>query len=163
MPLTAAAITGPDGSQRWLLDGELHREDGPAVISAAGSKSWYRYGKRHREDGPAIEMAGGTLAWFENGERHREGGPAIQLKDGRCRWWCRGQLHREDGPAIENNDGVDEGRWFIRGRPLSGDEIIARKEALVDRARQAESVAVAAAMREGLRQPLRCMKPPALK
>ena len=37
----------------WKLsNGQLHREDGPAVIKA-GKYEYYRYGKRHRLDGPA--------------------------------------------------------------------------------------------------------------
>ena len=41
-----------DGTKRWYKDGDLHREDGPAVIKA-GKYEYYRYGKRHRLDGPA--------------------------------------------------------------------------------------------------------------
>ena len=37
--------------------GELHREDGPAVIYADGKKVWYINGKLHREDGPALIYA----------------------------------------------------------------------------------------------------------
>jgi hypothetical protein len=33
------------GSKEWYLNGEPHREDGPAVESAYGSKYWYVDGK----------------------------------------------------------------------------------------------------------------------
>ena len=29
------------GTKSWFLNGELHREDGPAIEYADGSKSWY--------------------------------------------------------------------------------------------------------------------------
>ena len=33
--------------------GQLHREDGPAIIEPDGDKHWYIKGQLHREDGPA--------------------------------------------------------------------------------------------------------------
>lgn len=43
-----------DGIVEWRLNGQLHREDGPAYEWPDGYKAWYRFGKLHREDGPAI-------------------------------------------------------------------------------------------------------------
>ena len=65
-------VIGPDGSKRWYLNDNLHREDGPAVEWSSGSKSWYLHHKLHREDGPAIEEPNGTKEWYLHGERHRE-------------------------------------------------------------------------------------------
>lgn len=118
--------------EEWRVDGQLHREDGPALMTFQGTKAWSRHGKLHREDGPAIEIAeeedlladGGTLErggrsydsqeWWLDGELHRENGPAISDNDGVCfEWYRHGQLHREDGPAIELADGNDtETRWY---------------------------------------------------
>jgi hypothetical protein len=56
------------GDKYWYLNGELHREDGPAVEWADGSKHWYLNSKRHREDGPAIEYANGDKSWYLNGK-----------------------------------------------------------------------------------------------
>ena len=56
------------GNKWWLLNGKLHREDGPAIEGYDGSKSWWLNGERHREDGPAIEYADGNKYWFLNGE-----------------------------------------------------------------------------------------------
>ena len=47
--------------KEWHLNGELHREDGPAIEDDHSSgnysrKEWWYMGKRHREDGPAIEI-----------------------------------------------------------------------------------------------------------
>ena len=38
----------------------------------SGSKHWYLNGELHREDGPAIEYADGTSAWYLNGEELTE-------------------------------------------------------------------------------------------
>jgi hypothetical protein len=54
------------GTKRWMLNGKLHRVDGPAIEWAKGSKSWYLHGKRHRVDGPAIEYADGDKGWRLN-------------------------------------------------------------------------------------------------
>lgn len=56
-----------DGTRIWHLDGERHREDGPAWECFDGSKAWYRHGKIHREDGPAVIRADGTTMWFIDG------------------------------------------------------------------------------------------------
>jgi hypothetical protein len=57
-----------NGDKCWYLNGERHREDGPAVEWANGHKSWWLNGKHHREDGPAIEWANGDKFWYLNGE-----------------------------------------------------------------------------------------------
>ena len=61
-----------DGKREWYLNGEHHREDGPAIEHSDGCKYWYLNGKLHREDGPAVENANGDKYWFLNGKRHRE-------------------------------------------------------------------------------------------
>ena len=60
------------GTKEWFLNGDLHREDGPAIEGTYGTKHWYLNGKRHREDGPASERANGDKYWYLNGEYHRE-------------------------------------------------------------------------------------------
>ena len=55
-----------DGHRRWLLNGKLHREDGPAEEWANGNKFWYLNGKWHREDGPAVECSDGSKAYYLN-------------------------------------------------------------------------------------------------
>ena len=55
----------------WILNGEHHREDGPAVIGYRKDGSiWYEYyflnGKQHREDGPAfIKYYTDGSIWYE--------------------------------------------------------------------------------------------------
>ena len=68
-----------DGITRWYTDdGELHREDGPAVIRQDGSKEWWQYDQIHRVDGPAVERADGTKAWYQDDKPHRVDGPAVE-------------------------------------------------------------------------------------
>ncbi|MEZ0262811.1 MAG: hypothetical protein ACAH80_17530 [Alphaproteobacteria bacterium] len=93
------------GVYKWLVNGEPHREDGPAVEYKNGSKEWHLYGQLHREDGPAIEFIDGYRAWFINGLMHREDGPAIMLSDGMRGWYINGVPHRVGAPAIEFADG----------------------------------------------------------
>ena len=74
----------------WYLNGQLHREDGPAVESANGYKSWFLNGQLHREDGPASQLADGTKSWYQNGQRHRTNGPAFERADGTKMWFLNG-------------------------------------------------------------------------
>ena len=58
-----------NGNKRWFNeDGNLNREDSPAIEYANGDKCWYINGKRHREDGPAIERVSGHKSWYINGK-----------------------------------------------------------------------------------------------
>ena len=86
----------PSGDKEWYLNGDLHREGGPAVELANGTKLWYLNGKWHREDGPAHESANGNKFWYLNGELHREDGPAIEYVNGGKRWYLDGQQLTED-------------------------------------------------------------------
>jgi hypothetical protein len=72
------------GTKRWILNGQRHREDGPAVEYADGSRCWYLNGLLHREDGPAEEWAGGSMCWYLNGEFLGEGASGF--------WACWEQL-----------------------------------------------------------------------
>ena len=60
--------TYPNGDKEWWLNGDLHREDGPACEFASGHKEWWLNGDLHREDGPAIEHTDGGKAWYLNDE-----------------------------------------------------------------------------------------------
>lgn len=64
-----------DGIQRWYQNGQLHREDGPAIIWANGDKHWYKNGKCHRKDGPAIIREDGSLEWYKNGKHQASYSP----------------------------------------------------------------------------------------
>jgi hypothetical protein len=68
--------------EEWFKDGQLHRENGPALIHINGKRviveEWYRNGKLHRDDGPAMQEEEFDK-WYKNGELHREDGPAIYI------------------------------------------------------------------------------------
>ena len=56
-------------------------------VNDNGDKYWYLNGERHREDGPAIEYHDGTKYWYLNGGLHREDGPAVIYPDGVKKWY----------------------------------------------------------------------------
>ena len=87
---SSGLTTYSDGSQRWYLHGQLHREDGPAIIRPDGSQEWWLHGQLHREDGPAIIHPDGSQYWYLHGKRHREDGPAIINPDGKQAWYLHG-------------------------------------------------------------------------
>ena len=58
----------PNGDREWYKEGNLHREDCPAVECSDGTKLWYKEGKWHRLDGPAIEYSHGEKEYWINGE-----------------------------------------------------------------------------------------------
>lgn len=67
--IQSKCIISSSGSKEWRLNGELHREDGPAIEKSSGTKMWFRNGLHHRVDGPAIEYPDGTGQWWLNGCR----------------------------------------------------------------------------------------------
>jgi hypothetical protein len=97
----------------WLLNGEPHRVDGPAMKYTDGNSHWYLNGKRHRDDGPAIERANGHKEWWKDGKLHRIGGPAVEHANGNKGWLLNGNLHRDDGPAMEFASGSKV--WYLNG------------------------------------------------
>lgn len=98
--------------EEWLLNGQLHKEDGPAIIWENGGQEWYLYGVRHRgNDLPALIIVGQKKEWWFNGQLHRENGPAIIYDYGREKWYTHGMRHRRDGPAVRYEFGGEEW-WF---------------------------------------------------
>ena len=113
-------IKNVKGTKEWFLDGNRHREDGPAVECANGTKEWYLKGKRHREDGPAVKnCSNGTKFWYVGGKLHRTDGPAVERVGGVGfkHWYVDGKRHRLDGPAVELSGGSKE--WFVEGKLLT--------------------------------------------
>ena len=85
-------ITSNSQGTWYKFNGQLHRDEGPAVIYYNGKKEWYKHGKLHREDGPAVEWKDGTQYWYKNGLKHREDGPAVIYSDGGKSWYLNGKL-----------------------------------------------------------------------
>ena len=66
------------------------------IAWANGDKEWWLNGERHREDGPATEWANGNKFWYLNGNLHREEGPAVEWVDGDKSWWLKGKKVTEE-------------------------------------------------------------------
>jgi len=75
------------GTKCWYLNGELHREDGPAFEDTDGTEQWWVKGELHRIDGPAWIHPNGKKEWCVNGRSHRVDGPAIVWPDGSMAWY----------------------------------------------------------------------------
>lgn len=93
-------------------------------VNDNGSRAWYLNGERHREDGPAYEGADGTRAWYLNGQLHREDGPAYEWTNGDRSWYLNGQFHREDGPAYEGANG--DCAWYLNDKRYTEEEFLKR-------------------------------------
>jgi hypothetical protein len=60
--------TDDQGTRTWSINGQRHRENGPAVEGTDGTKEWWLNGQRHRGDGPAIVWNNGAKMWYQNGQ-----------------------------------------------------------------------------------------------
>ena len=60
-------ILYPYGTTVYYKNGEVHREDGPAIIDGDGGRTWKQKGLRHRLDGPAVTEQDGTKEWWIEG------------------------------------------------------------------------------------------------
>src|ERR1035437_1789864 len=71
-------IVRKDGVRAWVRvdHGEIHRDDGPALIFPDGKQEWWSHGQHQR----TVE-ADGTVKWFGQNEKkhgdflHRDDGP----------------------------------------------------------------------------------------
>jgi len=50
-----------DGTKAWYLDGERHREDGPAIEFSSGTKAWYLNGQKLTEEEHRLRASGVTM------------------------------------------------------------------------------------------------------
>ena len=102
----------------WHYDGQLHRDNGPALEYKNGDKIWYLHGMRHRTDGPAVECLNGRQEWWFEGKLHRTDGPAMVHASGNQSWYFHGQRHRIDGPAVDYFT-MDHKEWWVDGKQLT--------------------------------------------
>lgn len=84
-------ITLSDGTKQWRLNGVLHREDGPAIVSVNDVR-WMQHGNYHREGAPAIVIRGDTF-WYVHGKLHRLDGPAVEYQSGEKAWWVDNRMY----------------------------------------------------------------------
>jgi hypothetical protein len=97
------------GNRLWQLNGEYHRDNGPAV-ERTDNQIWFQHGVKHRDGGPAeiTEVYGQHVeVWYQHGQIHRQDGPARVKHAVVSEWFRWGQLHREDGPARIGADGAE--------------------------------------------------------
>lgn len=119
----------PQGLTIYLKNGQIHRENGPAVTQQFGNirkEMWCLQNKLHRNNNePAYicnihQPSSSTFKykWYRNGHLHRSNGPAVLnqlLKDGQMyekrMWFNNGtilkeehtknnRLHKDKGPAL---------------------------------------------------------------
>ena len=70
-----------DGHICWRNEnGQFHHPELPAIEYLSGEKFWYFNGNLSREDGPAV-ISGDSEEWWLHGKLHRIGGPALILPD----------------------------------------------------------------------------------
>lgn len=121
---------GPVFTELWLLNDELHREDGPACVmrrtqdGAVGFELWYDHGRLHREDGPAAlhyDFDTGRVTeahYFRHGALSRsDGGPEsldFDAQSGRLR---NATWRRDNEP-----EALTLTRWLWLTRARSGEE-----------------------------------------
>ena len=96
-----------DESKRWYKEGNLHREDGPAVEFKDGNKLWYLEGYIYTKEEYNSKLNNEKVYTEEEFKKlsvnKRTG--CVKYANGDKRWFKKGELHREDGPAIEYADG----------------------------------------------------------
>jgi hypothetical protein len=100
----------------YYRDGQLHRDNGPAVIDFDGScHAYYRNDELHREDGPAVVLSVGRLFEIEvpTGSFCVAGPAELYFRDG--------ELHRpiEEGPAVIAGTRGDRQEYWEHGKHLT--------------------------------------------
>jgi len=71
-------------------------------IDNAGNKFWHIDGNHHREDGPAIEWANGGKVWKIHGICHRLDGPAYERPNGKHTWFIKGRIFASEEEFIKH-------------------------------------------------------------
>lgn len=100
---------------RLVYDCVLSSANQPSKILANGDQWWYLNGKVHRDDGPAV-ITGKYEMWMQNGTGHRDGNqPAIIRVNGDKEYIVRGQRHRTDGPALEYKNNPQKNEYWVDG------------------------------------------------
>jgi hypothetical protein len=65
-------------------------------VLSGNVKIYVMDGQKHREKGPAETRPDGYQAYFWKGKKHRIGGPAVIYPDGTVEYWENGKLLRKD-------------------------------------------------------------------
>lgn len=62
-------MVGISGMVTFYLDGDVHREKGPACIFPGRASQWRKHGMLHRETGPAFVWVDGKIEFWLNNHR----------------------------------------------------------------------------------------------
>ncbi len=110
---------------RWINSyGELHREDGPAIIDLNGNKYWFLHGIKRR-----AEYISGGRAWYLGEELHRIDGPAFVWANGDEGWYRNGLRHRSNGPAVSTRfKGKTHYEWWLNGKKVTINDVLDEKQ-----------------------------------
>lgn len=100
IPYYTGIIRSSNGTLYWLLNGDFHRENGPAIIYPNGGEEYYIHGAHHRIGGPAITITDIEI-WIQNGHYHRLDGFAYECRlptnpyfsIRRREWWYEGKRY----------------------------------------------------------------------
>lgn len=130
-PAQVTAVNGVVTQLHYQVDGKYHRSGGAAKLLFDGDgaliyEEWYVNGEKHREDGPALsKWSSGELTleeWYTNDKKHRDGGPAVSIwelgKLATQQWYETGKLHRTDGPAqvkYATSSMAQHDTWYLNG------------------------------------------------
>ena len=107
-------IVLPDGAEIWKNDkGEIHRDNGPAILKADGTQVWYDSHRIHRDDGPASIGPRGEF-WYHFGRFHRVDGPAAMYAVGEHQWYLNGVRYIDLSDFAKAAMLTDEDRIIIR-------------------------------------------------
>ncbi|WP_344341422.1 hypothetical protein, partial [Streptomyces rhizosphaericus] len=63
-------VVAANGLRQWFVDGQRHREGGPARVYRDGASEWWLEGEKHRTNGPAVDdpLCGDPEFWV-HGDR----------------------------------------------------------------------------------------------
>jgi len=101
---------GPDGTERWHLNGQLHRDEGPAVIWPDGTELWYQHGQFHR--GTADRRSSGlTSADLRTLDLHRSIGDKFRSNPTQVRSRARINLTKLRSADTEGRSRHYHDKW----------------------------------------------------
>jgi hypothetical protein len=93
----------------WVTPERIDPTTAPSTVRSVsdgvGLQQWHNtYGQLHREDGPAVIRPNGVTEWWQHGQLHRTDGPAYQAPNGFHTWWRRGRILLDTESVL---DGLD--------------------------------------------------------
>ncbi len=74
----------------YFCNDQIHRSNGPAIITPEGSQYHFQNNRSHRSNGPAAISQRGHQEYAQNGELHRSNKPAIIKENNDHEYWTNG-------------------------------------------------------------------------